>query len=147
VKLFGRDDPPKSPQPTGPDYTIDTVREHLETIGMFRLQVHSADMKVCLTLIAWNGEPYLMQRSTGGTPSGVDIIRLCKQLETVERVMAEFKQIEEANPPNATELLAQGLQGTRDFAFRLSGTTAAGATRNVPTRLGYTVDTQMLSTE
>jgi hypothetical protein len=145
VGLFGKDPPKLLPQPSGPDYTIETVREHLETIGTFRLQVQNADMKVCLTLIAWNGEKYLMQQSTGSTPSGAATVTLCKQLETVARVMAEFQRIEESSRdyPNADVLLAQGLKGVRDFAFKLANSaTTQGGSANLT---GYTVDTQILS--
>lgn len=127
------------------DYTIDTVRNHLEQIGQFRTQVRGAAMKVALTLIAWHGEAYLTRRSPSGTPSGAHIVELCKQLETVERVVTEYQQIE-ASPdthPNLDELLAQGIKAVQGFALKLAGaSTAPGGSAKLT---GYAVDTQLLS--
>jgi len=128
-----------------PDYTIETVRDHLETIGMLRPTVRSAAIKLALTLIAWNGEAYLTRRSPSGTPSGAQIVELCKQLETVMRVVIEYQHIE-ASPdtyPNLDELLAQGIKAVEGFALKLAGaTTAPGGSAKLT---GYTVDTQLLS--
>ena len=112
---------------------------------MVRPEVRSAAMKLSLTLIAWNGEAYLMRQSPSGTPSGAQLVELCKQLETVKRVVTDYRQIE-ANPagyPNPDELLARGIQSVGDFALKLAkATTAPGGTAHLT---GYTVDTQLLS--
>jgi hypothetical protein len=124
---------------------MDTVRDHLETIGLLRLNVRNAAMKGALTLIAWNGEAHLTRQSPTGTPSGAQIVELCKQLETVERVVDSFRQLE-TDPktfPNVDELLAQGIRAVQGFAFRLADAPATpGGNAKVT---GYVVDTQLLS--
>lgn len=147
MELFGKANrqPAVTPASSGSEYTIETVRNHLEAIGMFRPEVRGAAMKLALTLIAWNGEPYLNRQSPSGTPSGAQIVELCKQLETVRRVVADYQQIEAmpGNYPNPNELLAKGIQAVSDFAFKLAGAaTALGGTAQLT---GYSVDTQLLS--
>ncbi len=112
---------------------------------MFRPEVRSAAMKLALTLIAWHGEAYLVRQSPSGTPSGAQIVELCKQLEVVERVMEDYRQIEtnSSNYSDSDKLLAQGIQAVEGFALKLAGaTTAPGGTAQLT---GYAVDTQLLS--
>lgn len=139
--------PPAIPTPSSnqPDYTVETVIQLLDTIGQLRLEVRNASMKVLLTRIAWNGEDYLRTRSPKGEPSGADIVKLCKQLETVQRIVTQFHKIETAvdKTPDAEKLLDDGLTSVKSFVAKLSdsGKTVGGNADLT----GYAVDTQILS--
>lgn len=142
-------DPPAPPlvmpQMHQPEYTIDTVREHLEAIGLSRLLVRHADMKVLLTRIAWSGEDYLLARSPKGQPSGAEIVTFCKRLETVRRIVGEFDKIERSSDehPDAQLHLAQGLEAVKGFVAKLvTPLQTPGGSANLT---GYAVDTQILS--
>jgi len=144
VEWFGKRGD-KSQQAATPDDSIDTVREHLEAIGMSRLRVQNANMKVLLTQIAWHGEEYLVTTSTGGQPSGGQIVDLCKQLEVVRKVVEAFILLEQS-PGTSDDYLRQrgeALSSVEEFAVamlsKLSKAKASGAGS-----IGFEVDTELL---
>jgi hypothetical protein len=146
VGLFNKGNKPApAPIVNGPDFTIQTVRDHLEEIGNFRQKIRGAAMKVALSVIAWNGEAYLMRQNPSGQPSGVDIVNLCNYLETVRRVMVQYQQVEarlDFASDSTQEVLYHGLTSVKGFADRMVSSVTTGGDASLT---GYIVDTQILS--
>lgn len=115
------------PAPSGP--TIESVRVLLDEIGGFRLQVKRPEMKVLLTQIAWNGEPYLMRRSPSGSPSEAQLIRFSSGLRTtldVVRTFAQHEQHVQYGDQETADRLAKELDAVKQYAMSLVAATGTG---------------------
>lgn len=123
---FGEKDAPQplQPVPTGP--TLESVRALLEEIGRFRLQLKSAEMKVLVTQVAWNGERFLEGKSSDGNPSEAQIIKATDTLETALQVVKAFAQHEQAPlaDPENQDRLAREIAAVQQFAASLTETVA-----------------------
>lgn len=101
-------------------------------------------MKVLLTLIAWHGEDYLIGSSTGGKPTGGQIVALCEQLKVVRNVVGEFIRLE-AKPALSDEYLRQTSQAVgsvRDFTTAMLGVVSKN--KSSASGIGFDVDVELL---
>jgi hypothetical protein len=161
VSLFDRNKPPQAPAVAGPanKYTVENIQVLLDVIGLMRLEVNSARMKVLVSAVAWETQKYLDRNFTQGPPPGRIVAELQEQLTMVKNVVTTYIEIQ--NNPDAYARAAGGGQRTRGTqtlpavpgpqllengceALRryLAGVTAG----DPPDITGYVVDTKILST-
>lgn len=162
MSLFDRNKPPPTPAAAGPanKYTVDNIQVLLDAIGLMRLEVNSARMKVLVSAVAWETQRYLDRNFTQGPPPGRIVAELQEQLTMVKNVITTYIAIQ--NDPDAyaqraagggheacdahmttaapgSELLKKGRESLRRYIAGVTGSTALDIT-------GYVVDTKILST-
>lgn len=145
MNLFDRNKPPvPPPAATANKYTVGNVENLLDEIGLMRLRVKGARMKLLVSAVAWETQKYLDRNFTPGPPPGRVVAELQEQLTMVKNVVTTYIAIQ--NDPDAYaakgdvgELLGKGRESLRTY---LKATTAD----SVPDITGYVVDTKVLST-
>jgi hypothetical protein len=149
--LFDRKGPGPTPPPAAPNankYSVQNVQTLLNEIGLLRLGVNDAQMKLFVTSVAWNTMKYINRKSNGGQPSGGLVAEVQEQLGMLKNVVNTYIDIQN-NPDSYTargsipDLLEQGVQSLRQFSEKLEDTSSSGNSSDIT---GYIVDTKILST-
>jgi hypothetical protein len=137
---------PAQPAPQPDDkYSVNRIQALLEQVGIGRLSVNDARLKVSLTQIAWYGMPYLVDNADNGKPNGSQIAKLQKQLESVLAVLAQYIVVQN-NPQKYTDqggaaaLLREGAEGITAFATEITTSTSKSASVT-----SYQIDAGMLA--
>jgi hypothetical protein len=147
---------PPAPPPTSSTankYSVDNIHQLLDEIGLMRLRVKGAQMKLLVSAVAWETQKYLDRNFTPGSPPGRIVAELQEQLAMVKNVVTTYVQLQAAGDgqgarvsqatsavPGGTELLKNGRESLRRY---IAGVTAG---TGVPDITGYVVDTKILST-
>lgn len=146
--LFDRNGKPPAPPPVASanKYTVGNVQELLDAIGLMRLRVKGARMKLLVSQVAWETQKYLDRNFTPGPPPGRVVAELQEQLTMIKNVVTTYMAIQ--NDPDAYaskgdvgELLENGRESLQKFV-EVTATSNGGA----PDITGYVVDTKILST-
>lgn len=146
--LFDRNGKPPTPPVTASanKYTVVNVQELLDEIGLMRLRVRSARMKLLVSQVSWETQKYLDRNFTPGPPPGRVVAELQEQLTMVKNVVTTYIAIQDdpdtyAARGNVVELLENGRESLRKFV-EVTASSNGGA----PDITGYVVDTKILST-
>lgn len=77
-------------------YTVDKVRERLQTLGLLRLRIVDPELKVFITMITWSALPYL-ERIGGQNPTGAQISDVMSTLDMLIKALEGYITIQD-NP-------------------------------------------------
>lgn len=92
--LFDRNQQaPPVAQPTA-HFTVDEVKESLNSFGLTRLGVKDTRLKVLITRIVHNGLPYL-ESISGGKPKGSDSAEMITTLDLLVKTMKKYIEIQD----------------------------------------------------
>ena len=130
---------------TEPEYSLGRVRALLDDIGQTRIQITAPRLKVLLTLIAQNGEPFLVRNSPDGKPSDSDIMQFQENLKAVVRVLEQYVIIQnDFGYPSRVEHLQEGFDAVDGFAARVLSKATPSGTQSMT---NFGVDTKILSAQ
>lgn len=127
------------------EHSLEKVRALLDEIGQARLKVAAPKLKVLLSLIAQNGESYLVRTSADGKPPEHEIAQFQEHLRAALRVLEQYVSIQnDQQYPNRQAKMLEGFEAIDGFAASVLKATAPGGTAS---NTNFTVDTKILSAQ
>lgn len=131
------------PQPVVDPMT--EVRALLDKTGQARLRITSPRLKVLLSMIAQNGEEYLINRGLNGTPTVADIESLKFNLESLQTVLSAYVRIQgDPLTPDRDEYLDKGREAIEGLAHMIMSSTTSGAQAHLSE---FRINAQILSAQ
>jgi hypothetical protein len=130
MRWFSNDQPISAPAPKEAKYSVDKVKECLDTFGQQRLFVRDPQLKVLISKVTWGALPYL-QRISGDKPSGDQLAHMMTTLKMLTEALQAYVKIQ--NNPDGYQsqggpdsLMRQGYNAVEAYYKQLSSETATG---------------------
>lgn len=128
------DQPIPTPAPVAAKYSVDKVKERLDTFGQQRLNIRDPQLKVLISKVTWSALPYL-QCIGGDKPTGDQLAQMMKTLDMLIEALQAYVKIQNnsdgyQSQGGADSLMQQGYDAVATYYKQISSETSAGEDLN-----------------